>query len=537
MIVDDVFTRYWEHIIAFSPVAATQLGDHRRDGDLDDWPPGTTDARLRDLGHLRRALDDLTPECDERVWSQAEADGDRTMLADALDAQRFTLEELRSHERDPMVWLGLATTGVYELVRRDDLDPAPRRAAAVSRSAQVPRLLQQARKTLRDISAPHRDVALQRIPGAVALFRVILPAFAPEAGECGEAAARACEAFGRWLLDTTSPSPGWRLGEERWAAALRLRKGMPVPAEKVWDRGWAALEALQAEAEEAAVEVLGASRGLVGPELVRAGLEVVVADRPTRESLVPQAAAVLPEIVAFLRESSAFPISDPRALRVEELPRFLQGVAGAYLFPAPPLEPSASHRYCLSPVPEGWDDERAASFLREHNRAALYALGMHEAFPGHYVQFVHARAHPRLLRRVLENEAFVEGWAVYAERQLVAAGFGTAALNLISAKLAMRVAANALLDQGLHVHGWDDDTALELMIRRAYQERAEALSKLVRGKVSAGQLSNYFIGGQEMADLRRDAEALPDFEAARFHRDVLAHGSPPFPVLRHALGL
>lgn len=552
LVAAEVFAGYRRHLVEYAPVAATALGDHSRDTDLDDWPPGAADARLRDLGRLRQQA--VPPEAVD-----VETQGDHVLLADALDAARFQLEGLRAHEQNPLFWLDLATRGVYELVRREDLDPEPRRRAAAARAAQVPRLLDQARATLDGISAPHREVALQRAPGAAALFRGILPRFAPTAAEAGEAAAAACEAFARWLDERREePAPDWRLGDERWAEALRLELGVRMPAVQIWERAWAALEEYQAEAEEAAAHVLGAAaqgvhgqgvhgqglcgqgvhgQGLRGPDLVRAGLDVIAADRPSRDVLVREAASVLSEITAFLRGTDLFPLPEPDTLRVEELPSFMQGVFVACLVPAPPLEPSAAYTYYLSPVPADWDDERATSFLREYNRSTLQSIGIHEAYPGHYVQFAHAWAHPRLLRRALWNNAFLEGWAVYAEREVLAAGFGDARLRLTRAKRELRVAANALLDQGLHIHGWDDQTALSLMIDRTYQERAEARGKLVRGKVTAGQLSTYFVGGQEMADLRRAAASGNAFSLPAFHREVLAHGTPPFPVLRRALGV
>jgi uncharacterized protein (DUF885 family) len=270
---------------------------------------------------------------------------------------------------------------------------------------------------------------------------------------------------------------------------------------------------------------------------VRAGLDAAAADRPTRQTLVAEGAAVLTEIIDFVREWGEVDLPEPDTLRVQEVPAFQQGVAVAFFVPAPPLEPQAPDTYFLSPIPEHWDDEQADSFLREYNRSALRSVGIHEAYPGHYVQFAAALAHPRLIRRMLWNSAFAEGWAVYVEQAVAAAGFGGPELRLVSAKLAMRSVANALLDQGLHVHGWSDEQALDLMTARAYQEQSEATGKLVRGKVTAGQLSSYFVGTAEMDDLRRDVEAARGaaFDVREFHRQVLAQGTPPFAVLRRAL--
>lgn len=530
--VDAVFDDLRRHLVEFSPVAATALGDHRRDDALDDWAPSTVAARERSLAELERRLP-APAELD------GEAAGDAMLLGDALAGMRFELEDRRAHARDPLHYLDLATSGVYDLLRRDDLPAPPRQVAAAARAGQVPRLLEQARALLVEVPHPHRAVALLRLPGAVALFRDVLPRFAPQAGEAGDAAAAACERFASWLESLgDAAAPDWRLGGARWAAALRLALGVRMSADEVWDRAQQALGDLQAEAEQLAARVLGAdAAGLDGDELVRRGLERCAADRSDRDTLVRDAAAALDDIRVFLRAGGDFDLPQPDTLRVQEMPPFQQGVAVAYFMPAPPLEPSAAHTYYLSPVPAAWDDERAASFLREYNQHALTSVGIHEAYPGHYVQFANALAHPRLLRRALWNAAFAEGWAVYVERQLVDAGIGDDRLRLVSVKMDMRAVANALLDQGLHVHGWDDAQALDLMVGRTYQERQEADGKLVRGKVTAGQLSTYFVGGEEMADLRRDVEAArgPAFSARAFHRDVLAQGTPPFAVLRRAL--
>lgn len=530
-LTDEVFAGVHRHLVTFSPVTATRMGDHGRDEDLDEWGDGAVDERLADLSALAGKLADGR--------ASAAHHGDGLLLADTIASMRFQLEELRLPVADPTFYLDIATSGVHDLLRRDDLPAPPRRAAARRRAAQVPRLLDQARGHLTAVPAPHRELALLRVPGAARLYRDTLPAFAPEAAEAGEAAAAACERFGAWLGEAHGASvPDWRLGGERWGRALRLALGSRLAGEQLWQRGWLRLDELQEEAERLASRVVGGeAAGVGGAELVRTALHRVADDRPDREGLVPAAARALEPVAAFLAESDEFDLPDPAGLRVEALPPFEQGAAVAYFRPAPPLEPAAPHTYYLSPVPAGWDDERAESFLREYNHHALASIGIHEAFPGHYAQFAAAQRNPSAVRRTLWNSACAEGWAVYAERQVAAAGFGGPAFALTSTKMQLRVVANALLDQALHVHGWDDGAALDLLVDRAYQEHAEATGKLLRAKVTAGQLSTYFVGGEEFADLRTDVAAARGaaFEARDFHAEVLAEGVPPVAVLRAAL--
>lgn len=535
-VIDEVFSGLCDHLVEYSPANATRLGDHRRDGDLDDWGPGAVDERLRGLSALRRRLDELDPST-----LGPDRDGDRRLMADTLDRMRFELEGLRLPQTDPTFYLDVATGGVDDLLRRDDLPAGPRHAAARARAAAVPRLLDQARANLTDVSGPHREVTLRRCSGAAALFRDTLPARVPEAVDAGQSAATACEAFAAWLGEGADEAsvPDWRLGEARWREAARLTVGAPVEAEDVWAHGQRALARLREEAEELAARVLGRDAGQLSQDddLVRAAFARISEDRSERTRLVADAAGVLEEVTSFLAETGLFDVPDTDRLRVEAMPGFQQGVAVAYLMPAPPFEPEAPHRYYLSPVPDDWDDERAASFLREYNRHALRSVGIHEAYPGHYAHFAAAQRHPRPLRRALWNAACAEGWAVYAERQVVDAGFGGDAQRLATTKMDMRAVANALLDQGVHVHGWDDETAMTTLTEQAYQEHAEASGKLLRSKVTAGQLSSYFVGGEEMARLRADVAAArgASFSALAFHREVVGHGVPPVGVLRDLL--
>jgi uncharacterized protein (DUF885 family) len=535
--VDQAFDAYLGYVREHAPAEATHLGDHSRDGELDDWGPETVDARIRAIGSLRRELDRMEPH------------EDGLLLRDTVDRARFELAGLRLHATDPAFYLGLATDSVYELIRRRDLQPGPRQAAVVSRTEQVPRLLHQARALLTDVPAPQREVALLRSPGAAALFRETVPAFAPKAAPAAAAAAAACEAFAAWLDDTDGgPAADWRLGERRWPEALRFALGVDLVPGEVWKRAQRALEHLQEQAVELARRVVGDAAAAAlhrrdgATALVRAALDEVAADRAERDKLVDAAGGVLEEIRDFLRATDLFDLPEPDTLSLEPVPPFQQGVAVAFFVPAPPLEPHAAHTYYLSPIPAEWDHDRAESFLREYNLATLRAVGIHEAYPGHYVHFAHVHRHERPLRRMLWNPAFTEGWAVYVTNAVVAAGFGgtdaeRARLQLTNIKLGMRSVANALLDQGLHLHGWGDAEAMRLMVDRTYQESAEAVGKLLRGKVTAGQLSTYFVGWTEMDDLRRGVERAQGtaFDPREFHRAVLAEGAPTFAALRRAL--
>jgi len=221
------------------------------------------------------------------------------------------------------------------------------------------------------------------------------------------------------------------------------------------------------------------------------------------------------------------------------MPKFQQGVAVAYCDSPGPLDRKLDTFYAISPIPADWTDKQTASFLGEYNAHMLYELSVHEAMPGHYVQIWHSNKNPSVLRAVLGSGTFVEGWACYAEDMMIEAGFGAdnPLRRLTNLKMRLRSITNAILDQGVHVEGWDEATAMRFMTTEAFQEEREAAGKWTRARVSSGQLSTYYVGWGEHHALRKDTQAKwgADFSLKKYHDTALSHGSPPARFVRQLM--
>ncbi len=227
-----------------------------------------------------------------------------------------------------------------------------------------------------------------------------------------------------------------------------------------------------------------------------------------------------------------------------ETPEFMRGIYAVGGFnPAPALEPQLGAFYWLTPIPSTWTKERIESKLREYNTYGLKILTIHEAMPGHYLQFEYANdVQPQLrkvLRAVFGNGPYVEGWAVYATDLLLEQGYlnGSPELRLTFLKHHLRVLANTILDVRLHTMGMNDQEALALMIDQGFQEREEATEKLQRAKLSSVQLPTYFVGYRDWKRLRRRVlhEKGSAYALKQFHESALREGAVPIPVLSRLL--
>ncbi len=141
-------------------------------------------------------------------------------------------------------------------------------------------------------------------------------------------------------------------------------------------------------------------------------------------------------------------------------------------------------------------------------------LTIHEAMPGHVLQLAHARRFDATtkVRVAFWSGPFVEGWAVYAEELMARHGFGGDAVRMQQLKMQLRMTINAILDVRVHTRGMTREEAMRLMIERGHQEEGEAVGKWRRALLTSTQLSTYFVGYTEVADLAaRLAAQHPDW--------------------------
>jgi uncharacterized protein (DUF885 family) len=246
----------------------------------------------------------------------------------------------------------------------------------------------------------------------------------------------------------------------------------------------------------------------------------------------------------FIVDKNLLTLSARDNMKIVETPAFLRGVYSVAGFHAPPpLDPAAEAEYWVTPISADTPKSAAESKLREYNNWMLQYLTMHEALPGHYTQFEHANdvqpPERRLIRALLSDGAYVEGWGEYGVKEMVDAGYagGDPRFVLMVLKIRMRVVANAILDIRMQTTQMTDAEALDLLEHQAFQTHAEAVGKLRRAKLTAVQLTTYYIGFHQWIALRdayqKDAGA--QFDLKRFNDAVLNEGAVPVPLLRQLL--
>jgi hypothetical protein len=259
--------------------------------------------------------------------------------------------------------------------------------------------------------------------------------------------------------------------------------------------------------------------GVVGRVLNR-----LATDHPQRDGVFATAKADLASVEAFLAAHPVVVLPFPNTLSVVPTPAFMAGFSGASADPAGTFTPFAESYYYIDEIPASWAQERVDSYLRENNTYEMKMLTMHEAVPGHYVQFRYNNMLPSIVRRVFGNGSFVEGWAVWGEGMMLDAGYGDndPRLRLFQLKWRLREESDLIIDAEYHAGTMTEAQCIDLLQRQAFQEHSEALTKWHRLSLSHDQLSTYFVGLDAIQRAR--AGSLARFDLAAFNRRLLDIG-------------
>jgi uncharacterized protein (DUF885 family) len=339
----------------------------------------------------------------------------------------------------------------------------------------------------------------------------------------------ALKSLNTWLEQTLAKHPGdWRLGKDLYAKKFRYTLETDATPEQL-------LAAAEADLARTRADLAS----LAAPATVEQALEAVASHHATPASYMDAARQALASATAFVRQKDLLDLPKNDNLQVIETPVFMRGVFAVGGFNgAPPLEPKLGAFYWVTPIPSSWPQNRIDSKLREYNTSGIQHLTVHEAMPGHYVQGEYANeASPRsrrLLRTVYGNGAYVEGWAVYAQKFMADAGYesATPGYRLTLDKQMLRLLANLILDVRLQTMGMTDQQALDLMTKQAYQETEEATAKLQRAKLTSCQLPTYYAGLQGwLAAHEAYKSKFPSRTAKQFREAALREGAVPLPEL------
>ena len=529
---------YFNALLVFQPTRGTWAGYHQFDSDLEDYSRDRIEKRLAELDELARRVQGIR----EQVLRKDEAI-DAEILEAQIDAERFDLREAQTWRRNPMFYVVKPSESIDVLIKRGYAPGRERLPSVVARLEQTPRLMEAMRRNIDNPPREFTEIAIQIARSSTEFFREAVPrwsrAFATvnEQEQIEKAAKKAEYAMAeaaRWLEQDLLPRSrgSFALGASRFSRKLELEEMVKVPLDQLLRMGEAALRRDQEQFRQVAARIAP------GQSPAQA-MAVVARNHPAGSELMSSVQRSLEKTRRFVQERDLITLEGNAQPAVTETPPHLRsGIFAAMDTPGPYEAKATEAFYYVTPVDPGWNAGRQREHLSLFNRPALEVITIHEAFPGHYVQFRNADRFPTKTRKMTSNAANSEGWAHYAEQMMIEEGYaaGDPQVALMQLSEALVRDCRYVVGIKMHTEGMSVEEGARFFVEQGYLEPANAYEEARRGAYDPTYLY-YTLGKRMVYKLRADfqKERGRNYTLKSFHDVFVRQGAVPLRIMRRLM--
>ena len=520
--------------LAWRPHLGVALGLHEHDGKITDYSSDSIARELQRLKDFDRKFASLnTNALSKRAYY------DYRIVRAEVQRELFRFDDQKVFTDNPMTYAQAVDLNIY--IKRDFAPLKERMKSIIAIEREVPRVLQAARQNLkRELAKPFVETAIDQAKGVVDFLRrdltdALKDVKDAEFEKVNQSAIAEFEKYSAWLEKERLPTAHARyaLGRDVFYKMVREGELIRLTPEQILEKGLKELKREQAIFVETAKKL----------DLGKPAIEVFKAiqkDHPTEQNLIPDTKKNLEAIRKFCEDRKIITFPSPVRARVEETPTYLRATSFASMDTPGPFEKKATEAYYyVTPTEKDWPAKQKEEWLTAFNYYTTDVVSIHEAYPGHYTQFLCLNASSaNKVEKVIGSYAFVEGWAHYTEQMLLDEGFGADNLKyrLAQSDEALLRLCRLCVAIKTHCEGMSLDDATKFFQDNCYYEEKPARQEATRGTYDPGYLY-YTLGKLQILKLRDDYQKQEGsrFSMQRFHDELLRHGMPPIRLLREVM--
>jgi uncharacterized protein (DUF885 family) len=528
------------------PSSATALGVHTYDGNLEDY---SSEGVKQDIHELTRW--EARISATQAALLSDTVRGDRDLLLNYLRSTRQDETVLLSWRKNPDYYSGGVTQSIFGLVEREFAPPEARLKSLIAREQAIPAALLAARRNLSNPPKVYTEIALQQLPGLIAFFKDDVPAAFQSVSDpellrqftaSNAAVVNALMDYQVWLSKDLLPRShgNFRIGAAAFRDKLRYDEMVDVPLDKLLALNLANMRQNQQEFARIAKE-------LAPEKSVSEVLADLSSQHPKPDQILATFRSNFNSVTDFINTHHIVTIPSKVEPKVVETPPFMRAITFASMDTPGPFEPKATEAYLNVTLPESnWNAEQTEQFMAQFSYPVITSVVVHEAYPGHYVQFLWMfDVHDRV-RKIFNANSNVEGWAHYCEQMMYDAGLAQALYPqdlrqqkfLKLGQLQDALLRNARFHVGIKLHTTNMSLAQaeEFFVKEGYQSPVVGAVETKRGTTNPTYLY-YTLGKLEIQKLRADVAQREGtaFSLQRFHDEFLRQGAPPIKLVRRTL--
>ncbi len=533
--------------LKYQPTQATVLGFHQFDSQLENLSRENIQRQISDLHAFERKVSAFPPD-----GLDGSTQADRQLVLSNIRSTLLTLETIRPWEKNPDTYSSGITASLFTLMERKFAPPEDRLRSLIAREKQAPAFLDAAHQNLQNPPRISTEIALEQLSGNIDFVRNDVPAaftevrdkqLKDEFAKTNADVLRALEAYRAWLQSNVLPrSHGdFRIGADVFRQKLAYAEMVDLPLPRLLEIAYADLDKNQADFRRIAEEV--------DPSKTPAQILLELGrDHPAPSQLLQSFRDTFSGLIQFIREKRIVTIPSDLRPTLEETPPFMRATTFASMDTPGPFERVAKEAYFNVTLPEkSWQPQRTEGFMHAFNVGTIVSTSVHEAYPGHYVQFLWVQQAPSRVRKTLGASSNAEGWAHYCEQMMLEQGYGQPGTGAKDKREANMIHLGQLQDAllrdarfvvGIKMHTGEmtTDQAIEFFQKEGYQSKETGQVETKRGTSDPTYLY-YTLGKLEILKLRADLKRRQgaNFSLEKFHNDFLRQGFPPIRIVRKAM--
>jgi hypothetical protein len=509
-----------------NPELAVSVGLHEYDGQMSDFSLAAAEEYASWIDGViatAASYDDLEGiEAFERDY-----------MVNALRGELFWIRDSGFAINNPVAYAFALDFDVY--IDREYAPLEERIVAYTKYASQIPTALHTMQENLElPLPAPYAQTAHAIFTGMASYMENTVPGlFSAVEDEqlqrqftaVNSVAARAVKQTATWLDEQrASATDDYALGEEKFLEMLRATQGVDISLKDLKAAGELNFEQNLKQLHDACAEF--------APGESARDCVLKAQNRKPSEGAVAGATRQLPGLREFLEDNDIVSIPGSEEALVAEAPPHKRSNS-AYIDIPGPFESGLPSVYYIAPPDPGWSEEDQLAYIP--GEADLLAISVHEVWPGHFLQFLHANRARNNVGQHFSHYSFVEGWAHYTEQMMIDAGLGDGDPEYRIGQLLNALLRNVryLSAIGLHAEGMTVEESQAMFEEKAFQDFGNASQQAFRGTYDPGYL-NYTLGKLMINKLRDDwTTGRGGVEAwGNFHDQFLSFGSPPIPLIR-----
>jgi uncharacterized protein (DUF885 family) len=533
-LVEGYFNGYFAH----NPTAATAAGFHQYDQQMEDYSKDEVTRLIKFNNDWLTKLNSLSLKD-----LSADDKDDRELLVSSIQASLLELENIKSWEKNPDHYSSGLSASIFGLISRNFASQEERLKSVITREKKAPLIFAAARENLKNPPQIFTQIAMDQIPGIVSFFeKDVVQAFSSVKDEnlnrefriANDKVIEELKSFALYLLRDVLPrSHGdFKLGKENYGKKLLYEEMVDIPLDKLLEVGRANLKLNQ--------DALKKTAALIDPK--KAFSEIFAEqskDHPAPDELLQSFRDVLGGLKNFLSEHHIVTVPSPVLPIVEETPAFMRALTLASMDTPGPYENKATEAYFNVTLAEkNWPPQEIEEHMQGFTRAIISSTASHEAYPGHYVQFLWLKKVKSKVRKLIGCSSNAEGWAHYSEQMVLDEGFGNHDPKLRLGQITDALLRNARYIVGIQMHTgkMTYDQAIDFFVNEGFQSRTNAEREVKRGTSDPTYLV-YTLGKLQILKLRDDYKAKmgKKFTLQKFHDEFLKQGFPPIKLIRRKL--